>query len=734
MKLFILILLLTSLKIESQTVKGKVFSGVEGGKIPLEDAVVKWINTSRGTLTDKDGNFEISASAIDDRRLIVFYSGFKTDTVNASGDYVEVILIPNAITGEIKVEDRKRSTTFGNYEAKTEIISSKELVKEACCDLTGCFGRNSSVEVAVSDILSDSKELKILGLEGVYTQILIDNIPLMEGYNVKYGVSSISGTSIDKITVSKGSNSVLWGYESISGIMNVLLKDFNSSDRLMLNGFLNSMLEKQGNLNFTSKLGRDFSNMLMLHTTQKAKEMDSNGDGFLDGPQITRYVFYNKLNFTNKKTGSEFNIAGRYWNEERHGGQIHLKSTRQLYEQNLKINSADAYFRFSRNVNETEGFKIYIGSSFYRQKSLYGITSYDADQNLIRLMGFYEWGLSDEIFLKSGLSYKLRSTDENIIFWDTTSRSYGGMYRSLESVPGIFTESSLNFLENKLSVMTGFRVDFHNIESSIFTPRILIRYQPYPTLVFRVSAGTGFRVADIFNENINLFGSSRDVIITEELRPEKMINFGLNGIFYFAGDFIGGNLNFDYYRTEFKNKVIADYDENPQKVYFSNLHGKAFSNVLQAELNLTFFKNIDIKLAYKLIDVKYERNSVLYDQPLNPRHRILGTLSYSPDDDSWSVNAGVNWYGKQRIPSTSLNPAEYRISEESVPYTILNFQLNKNFKYFELYAGIENLLNFRQENPIISSDDPFGPYFDSSLIWGPTKGRELYAGFRYILR
>ncbi|MCX7878399.1 MAG: TonB-dependent receptor, partial [Ignavibacteria bacterium] len=657
--LITIISLVTSFTLQSQTVRGTVYSDIEGNKTPLEDAVVKWINTTKGTLTDKNGNFEISSSGIDDKRLIVFHAGFKTDTVNVSGNYVEIILMANLVTEEIKIEERKKSTFFGNYEAKTEIISSKELVKEACCDLSGCFGRNSSVEVAVSDILSDSKELKILGLEGVYTQILVDNMPLLHGYNVKYGVSSIPGTSIDKITVSKGSNSVLWGYESISGIMNVLLKDYSNSDRLMFNGFLNSMFEKQGNLNITSKLSKKFSNIMMFHTTQKAREMDGDSDGFLDSPQITRYVLYDKLNFNDEETATEFNIAGRYWNEERHGGQFHSDNNRH-YEQNLKINSGEGYFRLSKNVNETDGFKIYAATSYYKQKSIYGITSYDAVQTIINLMGFYEWGITDKIFLKTGTGYKLRKCSEEISFSDITSRSYAGNYKSRESVPGIFTENSVNLMDDKLSVMTGLRLDFHNTGGTVFTPRILVRYQPDATLVFRVSAGTGFRIADIFNENMNLFGSSRDVVITEILKPEKMINFGLNGIYYFSSTYFSGNLNFDLYRTEFSNKVIADYDSDPKKIYFSNLHGRAYSNVFQAEVNLTLLRNIDMKLAYKLIDVKYEKNNQIYDQPLNSRHRVLGTVSYSPDNDSWAVNLGLNWYGRQRIPSTLPNPVQYR--------------------------------------------------------------------------
>ncbi|HMT11411.1 MAG TPA: carboxypeptidase-like regulatory domain-containing protein, partial [Ignavibacteria bacterium] len=343
----IIILFLFSGSLAAQNMTGFVYGDDEGKKQPLDAAVVKWINTTKGTITDSTGKFTLAMVNITDKRLVVSYAGYKTDTVEAGElTSVEVTLHPNMSTSTINVEDSKKSTYFGNFNSKTEVISSQELVKEACCDLAGCFGRNSSVEVAVTDIITDAKELKILGLEGAYTQLLVDNMPLMTGLNTKYGISSIPGTQIDKITISKGSNSVIQGYESISGIMNVILKDYKTSDRLLLNGFMNSMLEKQFNLNFANPVSKKWNNILTFHTVQKSNVMDDNGDGFLDNPLITRYVLYNKWNFNDAKKRTDFNIAGRYWNEKRVGGQkdseshgtVHTTGHR-LYEQTVKINS-----------------------------------------------------------------------------------------------------------------------------------------------------------------------------------------------------------------------------------------------------------------------------------------------------------------------------------------------------------------------------------------------------------
>ncbi len=734
-----LLLLLFGSSIYSQNISGYIFSEAEGNKEPLDVAVVKWINTKKGTITDETGKFTLALSNISDKRLVVSYAGYKTDTVDASDKLqVEVILTPNLSTSTINVEDSKKSTHFGNYTAKTEVITSQEFLKEASCDLAGCFGRNSSVEVAVTDIITDAKELKMLGLEGAYTQLLVDNMPLLSGLNVKYGISSIPATLIDQIMISKGSNSVIQGYESISGIMNVILKDYNNSDRLLVNGFVNSMFEKQFNLNFANSISKKWSNILTLHTAQKSMVMDDNNDSFLDNPLTTRYVLYNKWNLSDDEKKTDFNIAGRYWNEKRVGGQKNTESQssvngRRLYEQTININSFEGYSRLNKQFTETSGIKMFLNTSYYDQGSYYGITKYDGKQTNFFAMGFYEFEVLPNSFLKTGLSYKYLKIDELIAFDDTISKTYAGNYIKKESIPGVFAENSVNFLEDKASLMTGVRFDYHNEHKLIVTPRALLRYQPVKTLVFRASIGTGFRTVNLFSEYSNLLASSRNIIVAEKLEPEKTLNYGADVLIYFGGNNYSGNFNVDFYRTEFSNKIIPDYDSDPTEVIFANLNGKAFSNVMQAELSVTLLRNVDLKLAYKFIDFNYDNNGVRYEQPFVAKNRVLATFSYNPTSKSWSASAGLNWFGKQRLPSTASNPVQYQLPLESKPYTLINAQLNKNFKFFEIYAGVENLLNFKQDNPIISADDPFGPYFDTSFIWGPTRGRELYAGFRFIL-
>ncbi len=735
--LFFFIILLSSSASFSQNLTGIVKGENESKNEPLDGAVVKWINTSKGTATDENGKFELSSETITDMRIIVSNMGYRKDTLNVSGiSFIEVVLIPVASTETIEVEDEQSSTFISDDAAKTEVITSQELVKDACCDLSGCFGKNSSVEVAVTDIITDSKELKILGLEGVYTQILIDNMPMMNGLNVKYGVSSIPGTMIDRITISKGSNSVIQGYESISGIMNVIFKNYDNSDGFLFNGFVNSMLEKQMNVNVTNQLNKNINTILTLHSAQKSNRVDENNDGFLDNPLITRYTLFNKWNFLDERNKSEISVAGRYWIEERVGGQNNYdinknEGSNAIYGQTAKINSLDGYFRYAKAIDETRGIKVYLNANYYDQNSYYGITNYDAVQNNFVAMGFYEFEIFGQFLLKTGLSYKYLKINENISFLDKTYKTYAGNYSKNESIPGIFAEKSMNIFNEKASLMTGVRLDYHNEYGMIFTPRILLRYQPENEIVFRVSAGTGFRTVNLFSDNSNLLASSRNIMIAEELNPEKIFNYGADVLYYFALGNFAGSVNLDFYRTEFNNKIIPDYDTDPSEVIFANLNGDAFSNVFQTEANINLARGFDVKLAYKLIDLQYENDGVFYQQPFNSTHRFFSSFSYS--NDYWGISSGLQWFGVQQIPSTASNPVRYQRPGESESYAMVNFQFNKFFDYFELYAGIENVLDFTQPFPIISPDDPFGAYFDTSFIWGPTKGREFYFGFRYVI-
>jgi|WetSurMetagenome_2_1015567.scaffolds.fasta_scaffold14533_3 outer membrane receptor for ferrienterochelin and colicins len=728
-------------QVNSKNVDGVVYGLTGKTKEPLEGAVVKWINTRIGTISEAGGKFQIENDKITDRRLIVTFVGYKTDTVNVGEkNFVEVKLQNIASTKTIVVEGQVSTSFISDEKVKTEVITQAELKKDACCDLSGCFGKNASVDVAVTDILTNTKELKVLGLEGSYTQILIDNMPMMSGLVTKFGVTSIPGTLINRINISKGSNSVIQGYESISGIMNVLLKDFFSSEKLLVNGYLNSAMEPQFNVNATAKL-KKWNTFFAFQTVQDSKRVDDNGDGFLDVPLTRRYMFYNKWKNGSSEDSNKTNviIGLKYLDERRIGGQKNFDYEQNLgsstaYGQTVNLQNGDGYLRFSNLFNNESQVKVLLSGGFFNQQSYFGTTKYDGKQRNFNVNALYELPIYKKSYLRFGASYKYEDINEDIDFTvPTIYKTYAGNYDKLESVPGLYTEGSFEFKQLNLSLIGGLRVDFHNDYGTITTPRFLVRYQITANTVVRASIGTGFRTVNPFSEYPSFLGSGKNIAGVRNVKPEKTLNYGIDLLQYFVIGGAAGNINFDFYKTVFNNKVIAECDAMPYMYMFTNF-SDAGSNVFQVESSVNFLQHLDFKLAYKFIDLYYFKNGVRLEQPFNSKHRVLAGLTYTYPGNSWIVNLTMQWFGKQKLPSTASYPVQYQRPDESDSYAMLNAQLTKNFKYIEAYVGIENLLNYTQSNPIIDANNPFSRFFDTSYVWGPTRGRDVYFGIRYIIK
>ncbi|HNL07889.1 MAG TPA: TonB-dependent receptor, partial [Chitinophagales bacterium] len=314
-------------------------------------------------------------------------------------------------------------------------------------------------------------------------------------------------------------------------------------------------------------------------------------------------------------------------------------------------------------------------------------------------------------------------------------RTYAGNYQRLEHIPGLFAENTMRFFEDKLTWIVGVRGDYHNQFGFQFTPRTLLKYDIAPRTILRANVGTGWRTVNLFSENIGLLVSSRDIVFAEPLQPEKAWNFGVNLTQKFEtnDENFSGYFSADYYRTNFQNQIFPDYDSDPQKAIIKNFTGTSVSNGLQAELNLKIYRRFEWKMGYNLLDVyrKVGENTQLL--PFNPRHKVLATFSYKPLTENFHFDMNLHWYGKQRLPDTKSNPDAFQRPDFSQPYTIVNAQFTYNFRRFEVYAGCENLFDFRQKQPIISWQNPFSPYFDTSSVWGPTRGREIYMGLRFRL-
>lgn len=732
----VVVSLLLSLNISAQTIKGKI-TGEHSE--PLVGAKVQVSKLLTETTTDEKGLFEINLIDTAGIILVISYTDYQTETININGrNLIDVKLKHQKQLKGIVVRGSKESQYISSLNPiKTEIISNKELRKGACCDLAGCFGTNASVQASTTNIITNAQELRILGLSGVYNQVLLDGFPMIQGLTYTYGISNIPGPLVENIYVSKGANSVLQGFESISGQINVETKEPDKADKLFLNLYINSFLEKQANAYYAFKK-KKWSYLIAFHSVQPAKVTDRDNDSFLDLPRVTRYELYNKIKYGNEKDfGWSSQIGIRYVNEQRIGGQIYFnpktdKGSAYVYGQAVNINQPELWNKTAYRFNDTKRLVLFASTYFQKQSSWYGTTLYEGNQKAVNTSLQYEWIYGDESNLKTGVSYRYFDLQEQISFsQNPLNHSYAGNYGKSEHIPGVFAENTLYFGDDKFTWITGARLDHHNVFGYYFTPRTLLKYAPFEKTTIRGSVGLGWRTANIFSENSNLLSSQRDIVFTEPLKPEKAINSGISLVQGFERTNLTGTFSADYYHTQFQNQIFPDYNTDPTKAYIGNFTGISVSNGVQIEGSIKFYKRLDIKVAYNYLNVYRIKNTQKQILPFNSKDKVLTTLSYQPLSNKWHFDANIHWYGAQQLPDTRANPVAYQRPLQSEPYTTVNAQFTYNFKKIQIYLGCENIFDFRQRQPIISWQNPFSQYFDVSSVWGPTRGREVYLGMRF---
>lgn len=740
----IILMLLLAPTLNAQSIKGKLFGITDNGKEILPNGTVHWIGTSKTNTVNENGVFELTLDGIEDKRIVAQAVGFHSDTINvADKTYLTIILRKNnKELKEITVKDN-RATYISSSAIKTEVINQRELSKAACCDLAGCFGTQASVQPQTTNVVTNAQELRILGLSGVYNQVLFDGLPMIQGLSYTYGISTYPGTIVDNIYVSKGTTSVLQGFESISGQINLESKQPDKSEPLYLNAYINSFGEKHFNVNIAHSISKKkkWHSLLALHSVQPSGKVDGNNDGFLDLPQLTRYMAYNKWRYGNDKMkGLSALIGLRIVKENRVGGQMNYNAkmdegSNTVYGQSVNYTQPEAYIKSTYRFSDNHALSLALSGFYQHQDSWFGITHYKAQQQSAYINLQHEWQWYSTHSLKYGMSYRYQKLEETISFSNNSlNRNFAGAYLTQLNVPGVFAENTFHWRADKIVLITGIRLDYHQQWGAYFTPRTMLKYILNSKHTLRASAGSGWRQVNLFSEQINLLVGSRDVIFVEQLKPESAINWGASHTFKFELGKATGTISTDFYSTHFNNQFFPDYDSDPTKILIKNFGGVSRSNGVQIDASFIFFKKLEFRTAYNYLAVYRIENNAKVNLPFNSQNRLMMAVSYRTPNNRWQADINAHWFDKMRLPNTSTNPIAYIRSDYSSPYATLNAQITFRWKTFELYTGCENMGNYRQANPIISAENPFGKHFDLSSVWGPTRGRELYLGIRYKLK
>ncbi len=707
---------------------------------PLVGAQVYWVNGAQGVITEADGRFEIAPPGEGKFKLVARFVGFSPDTLIVGGGFeCTYYLQPVADLQAVEIIEERDGVFISNLNPiKTETITQTELRKAACCDLAGCFETQTTVQPQVTNVITNAKELRILGLSGVYNQVLIDGLPMVQGLSYTYGLSGIPGTLVDNIHVSKGANSVVQGYESMVGQINVETKNPDNTDRLFLNGYVNNFGERHLNANASFKKGK-WRNLTVLHTVQPARVVDRDGDRFMDLPLLTRYMVFSRTHYGDEGDRGFFGRMNvRYLNEQRIGGQVnfnpstHLGGT-EVYGQQVMIGQPELNARMGFRFNEQTKLVLLASSFVHRQEAWFGTVHFNANQANAYANVQVEHDYGSAHSLKSGVSYRHLTLVEDVGFSDPLGRDYDGRYVRVENIPGAFVENTMAFFDSRLTWIAGVRIDHHNAFGTITTPRSLLKYDLAERTSIRASAGYGWRTVNLFSENNLLMTGARNVVFNEPLQPETSWNYGVNVTHHFESNAVSGFLSLDYYRTVFGNQVFPDYDSNPTQAIVENFSGIAISEGFQAEAYVRINRQIELKTGYNYLYVYREMIGERRLLPFNPMHKVVNTISFTPLNEKWHIDANIHSYGRQRLPDTSSNPEPYQRADFSDPYTVFSAQLTTVLGKFEVYAGVENIFDFRQLQPILSWENPFGQFFDTASVWGPTRGREIYLGLRFAI-
>jgi outer membrane receptor for ferrienterochelin and colicins len=626
--------------------------------------------------------------------------------------------------------------------ANTTVITSKELLKAACCNLAESFETNPSIDVNFSDALTGTKQIKMLGLTSPYLMITEENIPSVRGASQAYGLSFTPGTWIESVQITKGAGSVINGYESISGQINTeLLKPINDIP-FFLNAYGSTDSRFELNTHFNKKLSDKWSTSLFLHGNARVAKNDMNNDGFLDNPLGKQVNILNRYQFYDAESGLVSFINFRYMNDKKQTGEVNFDPDRdrgttnswgsEINTERFDVSTKIGYV-FPDMPYQSIGFQNAFNT--HNQNSYFGLNQYDIKQN-----SFYSNLIFNSIInntmnkFTTGLNFSYDQYQEFVNVND---------YSRIDNSVGAFFEYTYDNTDN-FSLILGGRVDNHNRLGVFVTPRLHMRYNPWKNGVIRFSAGRGKRSANIFAENQQLFASSRTFSILDNygkvygLNPEIAWNYGVS----FSQKFKIFNKNaeagFDFYRTDFQNQAVVDLMQSPQEVLFYNLKGKSFANSFQFEFNYELIHNLNLRTAYKYYDIQTDYLKGTFQRPLQAKHRFLGNLEYETnlkDDKQWKFDYTFNWSGKQQLPYTASNPSQDQFPEFSPSYAVMNLQVTRVFSpVFEVYIGGENIGNYKQQKAILGADDPFGSNFDASIAYAPIFGQMYYAGLRFKIK
>lgn len=713
----------------AQQISGTVYEHTNVQQAALIGANVYWLGTTEGTSTDFDGNFEIARHKKSDT-LLISYIGYQTDTVAVAQTQnapLEIVLQSNTKLDEIKITRRQKGVLFNKMSAlNSTTLTSAELKKAACCNLSESFSTNASVDVSFTDAISGAKQVQLLGLSGRYVQLLTESMPNYNGLASNFGLTYIPGSWLKSIQITKGATQIANGYEAMSGQINVEYKKPEDLEVFYLNAYGSSTGRAELNINTAHQVNENWSTLLLSHFNHNRLHIDQNNDGFLDLPLTTQANLMNRWRYA--KGNIRYQAGLKFLQEDRRAGQATFDFEKKPADQNhygiqYQTTRWENFHKIGYLFTDDAATNIALQSQLvhHNQDAFWGRKQYDAQQwssylNLLFITDFQ----SDMHKLQAGASHRSDKFQEeqNILKFDLNRT---------ERVLGFFAQYAFSWQELLLS--SGVRLDQHNLFGKFVTPRLNLRYNLTPSTTLKASWGKGFRSTNLLADNVNLLATNRTIIEPKQRQLEEATNWGVSLLQEM--ELLGKPLKIqaDFYRTRFQNQLVADLDHSPDHLHLRNVDKGNYSNIFQVELHYEFVRGMQAMAAFRHNDVQMYTLGAFRQKALASRYIGLGNISYTTPLKRWQFDYTLSLHGDGRLPYS--NPEENRKFDS---FIIQNVQVTRKYKAWEFYAGAENLANFTQAHPILKPETPFEKGFDASQVWGPVLGRNIYVGIRYNLQ
>ena len=758
--LFLLLPFVCCGTIWAQTVKGYVYGSRGGHKEALSLATVFWMGGTSATQTDGEGRFTIDQRGNTSRFLVASFIGYKADTLEVTDTSKEVIFTlmeQNELEAAL-VTGRQE----GNYLSRiapirTEVISTAGLYKMACCNLAESFENSASVSVGYSDAVTGARQIRLLGLSGIYTQMSDENRPSMRGLLTPFGLGFVPGQWLESIQIAKGPGSVVNGYEAITGQINMEYRKPPVEQPLFVNVFFANSLRTEVNIASSLQLNKKWSTVLLGHFSTDPKPHDGNEDGFLDEPLTFQYNFANRWLYM-ADSGIQWRFGFRALYETREAGQDKhpdiLKSTdlmgvNTLWKSNIKNKGINIYSKvgipLKKPGTETSAtppnMAFVVDYTSHALDSYFGFEEkgYNATENSFFANLMFQMGIKEAHRFNFGLSGHYDQINEDL----STHFTYRENQERSSSLPqvidpfssigkkehawGAYGEYTYN-KNDKFLFVFGSRLDYNNLHGWLFTPRANIKFDLTERLILRASGGKGYRSSNLIADNLGVLSTGRLIKMDNHLDIEQAWTFGVNLTGYFKWGFgEKSSLSFDYFRTQFNKQILVDQERDLDYVWFYNLDGPSYTNTYQVDLMLEPIERFSILTTFKYTDAQVHlAGQGVVERPLMSRYKGVFNVQYATRMNIWTFDATAQLNGPSRLPN-------FMEEQYSPVYPMFYAQITRKFRDLDLYIGGENLSNYRQPHPILNASHPFDQNFNATVIWGPLMGIKVYVGLRFTI-